>query len=325
MIARLRGVSGGAVPHPGPAPEAFDDPLFGDDFHLALYVCYELHYRGFAGVEDGWEWDPTILGFRRSLERAFTDALREVVASGPMPPEEVVDALRAISTTETSPSLTRYIATHATADQARELLIHRSVYHLKEADPHTWALPRLSGRPKVALAEIQNDEYGSGRPDRLHARLFGNSMIALGLDATYGAYVDAVPGVSLGAVNLMSLFGLHRRWRGATAGHLALFEMTSSEPNRRLGDGLRRLGFGHDATAFFDEHVEADSIHEVIALHDLAGALAVAEPDIAGDIVFGARALDRFDHEVACRLVDAWSRGRSSLMEGARSVVHART
>jgi hypothetical protein len=197
----------------------------------------------------------------------------------------------------------------------RELLIHRSLYHLKEADPHTWAIPRLAGKAKVALAEIQSDEYGSGRPDRLHAQLFADSMVAVGLDPTYGAYASVVPGYTLGALNLMSLFGLHRRWRGAIAGHLALFEMTSSEPNRRIGDGLRRLGFGPDATSFFDEHVEADSVHEVIALHDLAGSLAQAEPDIARDILFGARCLHRFDQESATRLVGAWSEGTSSLLQ----------
>jgi hypothetical protein len=308
-----------------PAPDGADDPLFGDDLQLALYMCYELHYRGFEGVDDAWEWEPSVLGFRCSLETVFTDALLQVVPHPQMPPEEVVDALRALSETETSPSLSRYVAVHATVPEVRELLIHRSLYHLKEADPHTWAIPRLSGRPKVALAEIQSDEYGSGHPERLHAQLFAGSMTALGLDPAYGTYVDVVPGFSLGAVNLMSLFGLHRRWRGATAGHLALFEMTSSEPNRRIGDGLRRLGLGKDATAFFDEHVEADSIHEVIALHDLAGALAAAEPATAGDIVFGARALERFDQEVARALVGAWSEGRSSLLEAAPSVAHARS
>jgi hypothetical protein len=81
-----------------------------------------------------------------------------------------------------------------------------------------------------------------------------------------------------------------------------------------LGDGLRRLGLGPDATRFFDEHVEADSVHEVIALHDLAGSLALSEPVVAGDIVFGARCLQRFDREIASKLVGAWSEGRSSLL-----------
>jgi len=37
------------------------DPLADDDLHLALYCCYELHYRGFDGVDPGWEWDPHLL------------------------------------------------------------------------------------------------------------------------------------------------------------------------------------------------------------------------------------------------------------------------
>jgi Iron-containing redox enzyme len=292
--------------------------MFGDDFHLALYVCYELYYRGFDGVDEAWEWEPSLLAFRHSLESAFTTSLQEAVVVGAVMPDEVVGELRSLSEAETSPSITRYVARQATRENVKELLIHRSVYHLKEADPHTWAIPRLSGKPKVALAEIQSDEYGSGRPDRLHAQLFADSMEALGLDPSYGAYVNVVPGVTLASLNLMSMFGLHRRWRGAVAGHLALFEMTSSEPNRRLGDGLRRLGYGPDATAFFDEHVEADSVHEIIALHDLAGALAQSEPVIAGDIVFGARCLRSFDEASAKRLVGAWTNVKSSLLDSAR-------
>jgi Iron-containing redox enzyme len=300
-----------------------EDSLFGDDLHLALYVCYELHYRGFEDVAEEWEWEPSILAFRHNLEKSFLEELQGAVPADPVAPQEVESVLRTLSEADISPSLTGYVASRATRDNVKELLIHRSIYHLKEADPHTWALPRLSGRPKVALAEIQSDEYGSGRPERLHAQLFADSMTALGLDATYGAYVDVVPGATLGALNLMSLFGLHRRWRGAVTGHLALFEMTSSEPNRRLGDGLRRLGFGRDATAFFDEHVEADSVHEVIALHDLAGSLALAEPVLASDIVFGARCLQRFDQEIATELVGAWSEGRSSLLNAKADFVQA--
>src|SRR6202011_5709763 len=144
-------------------------------------------------------------------------------------------------------------------EQLLEFLVHRSPYQLKEADPHSWALPRLSGPPKAAMVEIQADEYGGGRAERIHAHLFAETMRALRLDSRYGAYVDQIPGITLATVNLMSLFGLHRRWLGAIVGHLALFEMTSSIPNARYAAGLRRLGFNGDATAFFDEHVEADA------------------------------------------------------------------
>ena len=125
--------------------------------------------------------------------------------------------------------------------------------------------------------QIQADEYGNGDPARIHAELFADAMDELGLDARYGAYVDHLPGVTLATVNLMSLFGLHRRWRGAIVGHLALFEM-ESRSRRRYAGGLRRLGYGERATAFFDEHVTADAIHENIAAVDLAGGLARQQP-----------------------------------------------
>jgi hypothetical protein len=52
------------------------DALFGDDAPLALYCLYELHNRGFMGVIDDWEWDPTCLELRRHLESAFVRQLR---------------------------------------------------------------------------------------------------------------------------------------------------------------------------------------------------------------------------------------------------------
>jgi len=183
------------------------------------------------------------------------------------------------------------VETRASDEQIREHVIHRSAYQLKEADPHSWAIPRLSGSAKAALVEIQFDEYGGGRAERMHSALFANTMRGLGLDPSYSAYLDLLPGITLATVNLMSWFGLHRRLRGAIVGHLAVFEMTSSVPNRRYGNGMRRLGYGPDVTKFYDEHVEADAVHESIAVWDLADALARAEPRLASDIVFGASAV----------------------------------
>jgi hypothetical protein len=161
---------------------------------------------------------------------------------------------------------------------------------------------------------VQADEYGGGRAERIHAELFAVTMDELGLDRTYGAYLGHLPGVTLATVNLMSLLGLHRRWRGAIAGHLAAFEMTSSLPNRRYGNALRRLGFAGPATDFFDEHVEADAVHENVAAVDLAGGLARQDPGLAGDILWGARALVDVEGRWARYLLAAWETGRSSLL-----------
>jgi hypothetical protein len=138
-------------------------------------------------------------------------------------------------------------------------------------------------------------------------------MAGAGLDPTYGAYLDHIPAITLATVNLMSLLGLHRRWRGAAAGHLALFEMTSSLPNRRYAAGLRRLGLGDDATDFFDEHVVADAVHENIAAVDLAGGLARQDRALTPDILWGARALAHVEARWARHLMDAFQAGVSSL------------
>jgi Iron-containing redox enzyme len=139
-------------------------------------------------------------------------------------------------------------------------------------------------------------------------------MRAAGLDPAYGAYLDRVPARTLATVNLMSLFGLHRRLRGAITGHLALFEATSSLPNARYARGIRRPGYDDPAaTAFFDEHVEADAIHENIATVDLAGGLARQEPALAGQILWGARALLALDGAWAAEVLAAWEAGASSL------------
>jgi hypothetical protein len=304
--------------HPLAAPSIATpvDPLADEDLQLALYVCYELHYRGLPGVADEWEWEPSLLALRRELEACFEAALHAAVppsALAPHAPEEMDLALRAVAEADDAPSLSRFLERHASLEQALEFVAHRSAYQLKEADPHSWALPRIYGAPKAALVQIQVDEYGNGRADRIHAELFAATMNDLGLDARYGAYVDHLPGVTLATVNLMSLFGLHRRWRGAIVGHLALFEMESSIPNRRYAMGLRRLGCGEGATEFFDEHVQADAIHENIAAVDLAGGLARQQPQLTGDIVWGAATLVELDARLARHILAAWERGASSL------------
>ncbi len=303
---------------PGPlrisAPEPAE-PLIDEDFQLALTVCYELHYRGLPGVDERWEWDPDLLAITRALEERFELALREQVRVPDVLPSGQIDvALRALAAADDGPSLSRHLQRDGTLAQYREFAAHRSIYQLKEADPHSFAIPRLHGAPKAALIEIQADEYGRGQPDRVHATLFAKTLRALGLDDRYGAYVDHVPAITLATNNLMTLFGLHRRLRGALVGHLALFEMTSAVPNRRYGDGLRRLGVDDpDTLDFFDEHVEADAVHESVAAVDLAGGLVRDEPELADDVLFGACALLHVEARWAQHLLDAWEDDVNSL------------
>jgi hypothetical protein len=292
------------------------DVVADDDLQLTLFCLYELHYSGLDGAGDGWEWNPELIRVRQLIEAAFEERLRTSVSFGPAPEptsEAVAAELFRMTGEDSGPSMSRFVAKEAGPEQLREFLIQKSIYQLKEADPHTWAIPRLAGRAKAALVEIQADEYGGGSPSRMHSALFARTMRAAGLDDTYGAYVDAAPAITLASTNMMSLFGLNRRLRGAIVGHLTAYEMTSSHPNRLYSRGFSRLGYTEDATGYFDEHVEADAVHEQIAGRDLAGGLVESDPRLLGDVLFGAAAAILLDSEMTKHILDAWTAGRSSL------------
>ena len=282
--------------------------LDDEDLQLALAVCYQLHYTSFDGVDDGWEWDPGLLTVRGALERRFADAIGALVGRPRVEAGEAVGAgIRRLIAADDSPSLSTYLLKHASADQFRAYVQQRSVYQLIEADPHSWAIPRVDGATKVALIEIQADEYGGGRADRMHSLMYADMMRSLGLDATYGAYWNVATAQTFAALNLMSYFGLHRGRRGALLGHLAAYEMTSTTPCRRMANGLRRLGFDDQVCAYYDEHVLADAVHEQLAAVDLCGSFAAQHPEFAGDVLFGAAACLALEGRVGSVLLDRFA------------------
>ena len=163
------------------------------------------------------------------------------------------------------------------------------------------------------MVTIQSDEYGDGVAAEMHSSLFADAMTALDLDPTYGAYLDRLPAVTLATTNLISMFGLHRRLRGALVGHLASFEMNSVGPMGRYSSWLESLGVPIEGRRFYDVHVEADEVHQHIALDDLVGGLLEVEPDQASAVMFGARAVALVESAFADHVVSAWKSDRSSL------------
>lgn len=290
-----------------------------EDLQLALYCCYELSYRGLPGVHPEWEWEPSLLAVRRRLEAFFLDELRELVGPLEMGDESVPDRLWAMASSGDGPSLSGWVAEKASLDHLREFAVHRSAYQLKEADPHTWGIPRLAGEAKAVMVAIQADEYGNGSVEEMHSSLFADTMVALGLDPTPNRYLDYIPGTTLATTNLISFFGLHRRWRGALVGHLALFEMTSTGPMARYSQALSRLGLADGAARFYDVHVEVDSTHEKLAAETMVGGLLRQEPELSHDVLFGAAALSALETRFARSLLERWERGATSLREPSRA------
>jgi hypothetical protein len=291
-----------------PSPRIDDGSESDDDAAIALWALHELSYGGFDDVNDGAERDPELFRLRGRLEDDLEQRLRYRWPG--IPDADLATGFFDWVSDHDGPSLARFVQTDATEEQVLDLLRVRSVYHLVEADPTTWVIPRLGVAPKAALVELQYDEYGVGDPARLHAGLWARGMEASGLRSERGAYVDETPVEVLEQSNAVSMFGLQRRLRGAALGHLAAFEATSSLPSRRMVQGLERLGFPAEMVGYYTEHVEADAVHEQVALRDVCVPLVDEQPGLLPDIWFGAWACLDLEERTARRMLDTW-RGAS--------------
>ena len=100
-------------------------------------------------------------------------------------------------------------------------------------------------------------------------------------------------------------------------GHLGAYEATSSIPCRKYAGGARRLGLREVVAAYFDEHVEADAVHEQLAFRDICGALVTSGQAEERDVVLGAAACLLMDAVVGELMLGAWEDGRSTLRGGA--------
>ena len=300
----------GAAP-PGARSLVLEDgPMLRDrDTQLGLWILYELAYRGFEDVDPAREWDPVIVTMRSTIERRLEHELREsvseVLADAP-DHDGVADQVLAMAREYDGPKLSSYLRRDANTEQMCDYLRERSVQQLKESDPQSFLLPRLSGAVKVALAELQYDEYGAGRPDRLHQSMYARALHAAGLDPAYGAYVGEISAISLASANVMSLFALNRRLVGAALGHLAAFEATSALPSRMVASGIERLGLGVEVAAYFHEHVEADAVHEQVAAREICGAFVSEDPTRRREVLFGAACLLYLDGLFGADLLAQW-------------------
>ncbi|MFI6538626.1 iron-containing redox enzyme family protein [Nonomuraea sp. NPDC050547] len=236
----------------GPGIDPFEErsvPALEAQVQLVLHVSQALTDSGDL---------PAVSSLLTRVKRAGTGAaLRDKTAGG----QDVAGELgNLLVESIDGDGLSYHLREDGERWQLREYVAHRSIYHLKEADPHVWVIPRLQGRSKVALVAVEFDEFGGGRAERMHARLFADLMEELGLDAAYGACLNAAPAEMLAAANMMSMFGLHRSLRGAMVGHFAAAEITTPPSTKRIDQGLRRLGVGPRGTLFFTEHIEADAV-----------------------------------------------------------------
>ncbi|SDW55528.1 Iron-containing redox enzyme [Amycolatopsis xylanica] len=276
------------------------DPL-GEDVQLALHLCYELHYQGLEEVDEEWEWDPDLLHIRGMLERLFLKKLRECVSGG-----DDVTAVLDVLLIEPAGGVSHHLRDHGEWWQMREYFVHQSIYRHKETDPHAWAIPRLRGKVKAAMVAVQFDQFGAGHPDRARIQLYADLMEGARLSSGYLAYLDEVPACMLATVNIMSLFGLHRKLRGALIGHFAATEATTASSAGRLVQALQRLESSPECGLYF-------TAHKQVMRDEIIGELLKREPGLARDLVFGVQATELLEQRFADHVLGCWRAGRTSL------------
>lgn len=298
--------TGDPLPTHVAAPSAVLDD---EDAQLALWMLFELHFRGFEDAVGDREWDPDLLrlrgGLEAGMEQELRAATRAVVEAAPDSGDLAEDVF-ALVAADDGPSVASYLQRHATREQVLEFLRQRSLYALKESDAHSFVLGRLDGPVKAALAEIQYDEYGGGHPERLHSTLYAAALEAAGLDSTYGAYLPEVHVETLAANNVQAAFGMRRRLRGGAMGFLAAFETTSSLPCRKIATGIERVGLPAATAEYFSEHVEADAVHEQVAVRDVCAGLVAREPQLREDVLFGVATSLHLDAVAGTRMLERW-------------------
>ena len=101
--------------------------------------------------------------------------------------------------------------------------------------------------------------------------------------------------------------------RGAAVGHFAAIEITSPPGSRRMVQALRRMEAPAACVEFYNEHVEADAVHEHVVRKDVVGDLVAREPHLDRDVVFGMRAHAAVENRLADQIMASWNQGQSSL------------
>ena len=173
--------------------------LTDEDLQLSLAVCYELHYRGFDGVSEDWEWEPALLAAaRRPRAAAPRRAARTSSAPCRRPRSRSTGSWPTLIAADDGPSLSSYMAKQGTLEQWREYLTLRSVYHLQGGRPaHVRHPPPVAGGPRRRWSRSRPTSTAAAARERMHSELFAGLMRDLGLDAAYGAPVERGPGGGL--------------------------------------------------------------------------------------------------------------------------------
>jgi hypothetical protein len=258
-------------------------PVGRRDAALALSALHDLHLAPIHELGDrvAFQHHPVVAGLKHRLEQGFLRRLPAAPALG----EDAVAGMRRIAAVDLVPPVYDWLADDAALDDVRAYLSLEGGPDGGFDDLVAICQLGIDGEAKVELATNYWDEMGRGDLAGVHTELHRRMAGALGLVAVPRREqpVEALERSLLG-----STLATNRALQPELVGALGLLELQAGPRCRRVVKGLKRLGCGDDALAFYEEHAVADPRHGKDWLDHVVGPLAERFPDWGPRIVQGA-------------------------------------
>ena len=258
-------------------------PVGRRDAALALSQLHDLHLAPITELGDRvrFQHHPTVATLKQRLERTF---LERLPTSG-VPGGDAVAGMRKVAARDLVPPVYDWIADEAELDEVRAYLSLEGGPDGGFDDLVALCQVGIEGEAKVELATNYWDEMGRGSLAEVHTELHRRMAAALGLEHVERREqpVEALERSLLG-----STLATNRALQPELIGALGLLELQAGPRCRRVVKGLRRLGCGEEALAFYEEHAVADPRHGKDWLDHVVGPLAERFPQWGPRIVRGA-------------------------------------
>jgi len=259
-------------------------PVGRRDAALALAQVHDLHLAPLHTLGDKvrLQHHPVVATLKHRLEQAYLRRLPAPTTAD----EDAVAGMRRIAAIDLVPPVYDWIADEASLEEMRAYLTLEGGPDGGFDDLVALCQIGIDGEPKVELATNYWDEMGRGDLTAVHTELHHRMAKALGLTAVdrRDQPVEALERSLLG-----STLATNRALQPEMVGALGLLELQAGPRCRRVVKGLKRLGRGEDALAFYEEHAVADPRHGKDWLDHVVGPLAERFPEWAPRIITGAR------------------------------------
>ncbi|HEX6277243.1 MAG TPA: iron-containing redox enzyme family protein [Polyangiaceae bacterium] len=143
---------------------------------------------------------------------------------------------------------------------------------------------KLPTRAKLELARNYWDEMGRGDERGMHGPMLSRLTTTLELDTS----TERIVWESLALGNLMTAFGVNRRYAYQSAGALGVIELTAPGRAAAVNRGLKRIGVSGEIRKYFALHATLDVKHSEAWNREVLRPLVAQNSELAVPIAEGA-------------------------------------